>query len=70
MGNIYFYHEHFGKCKVLGFFRNIAIIELKNQVEKYVVAVGFSRKERRWIKGFYYRDYDEAVSTYALLAFD
>ena len=70
MENVYFNHDNFGKCKILGFFKDVAIIELKNQVEKYVVAVGFSRKNRRWNSGYYYRDYDEAIVSYIFFAFD
>ena len=70
MRNIYFYHNYYGKCKILGFFRDVAIIELKNQAKKYVVAVGFSRKYRRWNKGFYYNDYDDAVYTFSFLSFE
>ena len=70
MDKIYFKHEVYGKCKILGFFKSIAIIEIKNKVERYVVADGFSLKTKQWSKGYYFRNYDEAISAYAFLAFD
>ena len=70
MDNIYFNHKRYGSCKIIGFYRRIAIIELKNNFEKFLVADGFSIRNKKWDRGYYFRDYEDARSAYKLLAFD
>lgn len=44
MEDLNIYHKKFGKCKVVALFRDVALVELKNNVEKYVVTIGLSKK--------------------------
>lgn len=67
---MYFYHKRYGSCKIIGFYRKIALIELKKNFEKFLVADGFSMKSTTWDRGYYFRDYEDAISAYKLLAFD
>ena len=64
MEDLYIYHKKFGKCKVLAFYQNIAILELKNNYEKFVVTIGLSKKTNSWQRGFYYKHYEDAFATY------
>ena len=64
MEDLYIYHKQFGKCKVVTLFRDIGMVELNNNVEKYVVTIGLSRKNNSWLKGFYYKNYDDAITAF------
>ena len=70
MKNMYFYHKMYGNCKIIGFYRRIALIELKNNFERFLVADGFSIKSTKWDRGYYFKDFEDAISAYKLLAFD
>ena len=64
MEDLYIYHKKFGKCKVVALFRDVALVELKNNVEKYVVTIGLSKKNNAWLKGMYYKTFDDALSAF------
>ena len=64
MEEIYVMNRNFGKCTVLCFFRNVAILELEHNYEKYVVAVGLSIKENSWQYGYYYREFKDAAKVF------
>lgn len=64
MDDLYINHKTYGKCKVIALFRDIALVELKKNVEKYVVTIGLSRKENNWLKGMYYRKFDDAITAF------
>ena len=64
----YFEHDYFGKCKIIGEFKNIALIETpKDGFEKYIVATGFSIEKRNWRFGHYFKDYNKAIIACTLL---
>lgn len=50
---MWFESKNFGKCEILCFFKDIAIIELEKNVEKYVVTVGLNYKSKSWNNGYY-----------------
>ncbi len=50
---LYFESKSFGKCEVLCFFKDVAIVELEKNTEKYVVTVGLDFKNKRWNNGYY-----------------
>lgn len=64
MDDLYIYHKNFGKCKVLAFEKNIAIIKLERNYEQYVVTIGLSKKTNSWQQGFYFKTYDSAMDIY------
>lgn len=57
---IYLNNKSFGKCEIICHFKEVAIIELENNIEKYVVAIGFSIKNGNWIKGIYCKNLKDA----------
>lgn len=57
---IYLKNKSFGKCEIICHFKEVAIIELGNRIEKYVVAIGFSIKNGNWTKGFYCKNFKDA----------
>lgn len=67
MEDLYIYHKQFGKCKVIALFRDIALVELKNNMEKYVVTIGLSRKNNSWLKGHYCKSFDNALDEFCNL---
>jgi len=50
---LYFYSKNFGKCEILCFFKDVAIVQLEKNIEKYVVTVGLNYKTKSWINGYY-----------------
>ena len=70
MEDLYINHKKFGKCKIVAMFRDIAIVELKNNIEKYVVTIGLSKKKNAWLKGMYYRKIDDAMTAFGYLLQD
>ena len=64
MEGLYIYHKRFGKCKVLAFCKDIAIIKVENNYEKFVVTIGLSKTTNSWTRGFYHKNYKDAISTY------
>ena len=50
---IYLKNKIFGRCEIICYFKEVAIIELENNIEKYVVAIGFSIKSGNWTRGIY-----------------
>ena len=67
MDDLYIYHKTFGKCKVLAFFKDIAILKLEQNYEKYVVTTGLSVKKNSWSRGFYFKKYNDAIDIYNFL---
>lgn len=57
---IYLENKRFGKCEIICTFKEVAIIELEKNFEKYVVAIGFSIKNGNWIKGIYCKNFKDA----------
>ena len=57
---VFLENKRFGKCKIIGTFKEVAIIELEKNFEKYVVAIRFSIKNWNWTKGFYYKNLKDA----------
>ena len=57
---IYLENKRFGKCEIIRSFKEVAIIELEKNFEKYVVAIGFSIKNGNWTKGFYCKNFKDA----------
>ena len=47
---IYLENKRFGKCEIICTFKEVAIIELEKNFEKYVVAIGFSIKNGKITK--------------------
>lgn len=64
MEGLYIYHKRFGKCEVLAFCKDIAIIKLEDNFEKFVVTIGLSNITNSWIKGSYHKNFKDAISTY------
>ena len=63
MNGIYI-KNRLGNCQLICFFRDIGIIELPNNYEKYVVAIGISITEKRWERGLYCLDFKEAAGIF------
>ena len=70
MKDLYIYHERFGKCRVIAFFKDMAILRLQNNYDKYVVTIGLSRKYNNWRRGFYYKSLNDAISAFSCLLSD
>ena len=60
MDEIYIENKTFGKCTVICFFRDVAIVELPRDYEKFVVTIGLSIKNNRWNRGFYCKSFKDA----------
>ena len=67
MEDLYIYHENLGKCKVLAFEKDIAIVKLQRKYEQYVVTIGLSKRTNSWKRGFYFKTYDNALDIYNFL---
>lgn len=57
---MHFNNKIFGKCKVICFYKDIAIIELEKNDEKYVVASGFNFNDKKWCRGYYCKTLKDA----------
>ena len=64
------YNKKYGKCELIGYFKNTALIKLKDRNDKYIVAVGFSLRNNDWNDCYYCSDYNDAILTYVFVAFD
>lgn len=53
---MWFESRKFGKCEIVCLFKDIAIIELEKNNEKYVVTVGFNFEKKRWKYGYYCKE--------------
>ncbi len=51
-----FENKNFGKCEIICFFKDVAIIELGRNEEKYVVTIGFNLDTKSWNNGYYCKD--------------
>ena len=67
MEDLYIYHKTLGKCKVLAFAKDIAIIKLQRDYEQYIVTIGLSKRRNNWKRGFYFKTYDSAIDIYNFL---
>lgn len=54
---MYFEHKDFGRGEILCLFKDIAIIELENNIEKYVITVGFDFENKCWHRGYYCKNF-------------
>lgn len=50
---MYFENKNFGRCEIICLFKDIAIIELENNIEKYVITVGLDFENKCWHRGYY-----------------
>ena len=57
---IFLKNKNFGKCEIICHFKEVAIIEIENNTEEYVVAIGFSIKYGNWTRGIYCRSLKNA----------
>ncbi len=53
MSMICFNNKNFGRCEIICFFKDVAIIELEKNIEKYVVTVGLNYTTKSWKNGYY-----------------
>lgn len=54
-----------GKCKILEYANNNALIEkMYDTPEKYIVAMGFNEKDNTWRSGIYHIDINEAFDEF------
>lgn len=67
---MYFHNENFGKCEVLCLYKDIAIIVLEKNAEKYVVASGFEFYNKSWCRGYYCRTLKDAGEVFNSLLED
>jgi len=67
MEDLYINNSTFGKCKVICFEKNIALIELPCKHQNYAVTIGLSAKTNTWERGFFYKTYNAAVDIYNFL---
>ena len=67
MEDLYICHKNLGKCKVLAFAKNIAIIKLLRDYEQYFVTIGLSKRTNSWKHAFYFKTYDSALDIYNFL---
>lgn len=57
---IYLKHKKLGKCEVICHYKDVGIVELKNNYEKYVVAINLSAEKGIWRKGIYCKSLKDA----------
>ena len=58
------FRNRFGECKVICHLKDVAIVELENNYEKYVVTLGLSIKTGSWQRGFYCKNLKEASEVF------
>lgn len=54
---MWFESEKFGKCEILCFFKDVAIVELEKNIEKYLVTTELDFNNKRWNSGCYCKDF-------------
>ena len=64
MEDIFVTNKNFGKCIVVCFFRDVAIVEIPNNYEKYVVTIGLSIKNNSWQQGYYCKNFKQAAEVF------
>ena len=64
MSDLYIENRTLGKCMIICFFKDLAIVELPNNYEKYVVTIGLSIKNNSWRQGYYFVDFEHAVDVF------
>lgn len=57
---MFFNSKRFGKCEIICHFKDVALIELENNYEKYVVTINLSTDKGIWQHGFYYKNLKDA----------
>lgn len=57
---MFFNSRNFGKCEVICHFKDVALIELEDNYEKYVVTIDLSIKKGTWKHGFYFNNLKDA----------
>lgn len=60
-----FYTERFGKCEVICHFREIALVKLEKNYEKYIVTIGLSIENKNWLNGIYCNNIKEAEEIFS-----
>lgn len=52
--------ENFGKCEVICLYKDVALVALENNYEKYVITVGLSLNNKNWLYGSYCKNFELA----------